>query len=146
VAKPLLEQHPLDRQAQAVQASEVRLHPYAGKVLLREVDFLLRAIEGSPAAYMPLEGPQLPFVVRPAMLLTQPLEQRLGLQFRRLPQHRLGFRPVRLKWILTCPPVPCYDLLRGQLPAANVVGRRVAVHPRFQRRHLNLPALLILHE
>ena len=146
VAEPLLEGLAVDRQPQTLQTREVRRQTHAGPVILREVDFLLWTGQRPPPPHMTLERSQLSFVVLPAMLLTQPLEQRLGFQLRRLSQHRLRFRPVGLKRIRPRPPVPRYHLLRRQLSTANVGGRRIAVHPRLHRRHLYLPALLVLHE
>jgi hypothetical protein len=73
---------------------EVGLHGLAGAMLLHEEDLLRRPLQRAPHPEPALEGPQVAEVVDLGPLLHKVLEQRLGLELRRVLEARLDLTPV----------------------------------------------------
>ena len=98
---------------------------------LREKHLLARTMLSSPAEHPALERAQGPLRLRRRLTRQQVLEQRFRLQLRCVFEHPLGVRPDCRQWIRP-PPAPRLFRLRS-LPARQILGRRLPVHPGFDR-------------
>jgi len=140
-AQHVHEQLPRDRHRELGRPREVRLRGLAWAVQLCEHHVLVRATLGAPGLHTALERPQLPFLVASRILPHQHLEQCLGLQRRRLDQHRLQLWPVLEERILVRPPVTRLDQLRRQFAATHVLARGLPIHAGSHRREADTAVL-----
>ncbi len=141
-AQQVHEQLAGDRHCQLACAREVGLRCFAGAVVLCERDLARRAGGSAPPLHATLQRTQLAGLVPVRMLILQQLEQRLGLELRRLPQALLDLRPVRLKRVQPRPPVTRSRRdLRRHNAAFDVLASGLSVHVRFHRGPTNPPVL-----
>jgi len=129
----------LDRHAQRARVGEIERSLAPRDRRLLEIRFAIRPVLGAPVPDPPLQRPHLAGVKSPRMAITQPLEQREGLQPSLLVgcqmRHHLRLPHLR-KRVCTRPPRPCgvgCGRPRSILPAP----RRPLAHPsrcrgRFQ--------------
>jgi len=134
VVDQVLERLTLDGHTQAAHPREVRRRQPARLVHLGEEHFLGRTVQRSPAAHLPLQGPQLSVREPTRMAALQLLEDRLGLKPRVLLQQFAHFRPDRDEWIDPCPPGVLRRGRARQLPESLVLTCRLLVHVRPRRR------------
>jgi len=144
VAQKMGENLARNRDTKLVRAREVRLRELPSQVLLREENLSLRATLSTPTARLTLQRTQLPILVSLGMKSAQLVEQRSGLELRRLAQTLLDPWPMLRKWILACTPVPVLDELARQLAGAHVLAGRLAIDPGLETRAPNSPALIEL--
>lgn len=131
------ERRPLDRHPQIVHVREVRGAELAGRVLLREEDFLGRPARRLPHFDAALQRPQLAVVELAGMTALQFLEERLGFPARTGFEQLFDFGPDRGKRIGPRPIRSRRRLggaLRGQPIGMAILACRLAIHARLHRR------------
>jgi hypothetical protein len=108
----VLERLAVNRHAQIGHTREVRGAEPARYMVLREEDFLVRAVLGQPLLHAPLQGAQLPVGETPRIAALQFLEERLGFPAWLSLEKRLDLAPNIGERVFTSPPGPRGRLLR----------------------------------
>jgi hypothetical protein len=79
------EQLPCDGDRELGRVREVGLRRLTGPVLLRQHDLAIGTVGRAPLLHVALQRAELAVLVAAGVLLLQQLEQRLGLELRRVP-------------------------------------------------------------
>ena len=122
----------LDRHPQVAHVREVTSAQPTGLVHLGEEDFLGGPNLGSPAADVPLQGPQLAIGKLPDMAPLQLLEDGLGLQPGIDLQQGTNLGPDLREGIGPCAPGVLRGQLAGELTSVQVFAGRLLIHVRQQ--------------
>ena len=140
----VLEGHIDYRHRQRRAPGEVRLHGLARHVHLAEEHSPGRPFLRSPLLEASLQCSQVTLLVAGRVLRDQVLEDDLCLELRCVFQHLPDPRPVRFERIGPCTPAALYRQLAWQLPAFDVLARRLPIHRRDATRTSDCSVFCIL--
>ena len=133
MTEEVVEHFALDRYFQLPGVGPVQLQQLPRVAILRKEHLPLRALGRPPVAHPPEKGAQMT-LLQPAVRASHKiLEEGLGFQLRRIPQHPGNLLPNLIQRIGPCPPCVLGLQFCRALARLNIFTRRVTIHVRLHR-------------